>query len=106
MRVLNLLNTEEDLVGEIKGENLEARGGSFIGEGEYLGLGLATALLLWSFRLRKTVAAATALEFVREKIAVADIDSSFFLVGSSSCVFSVWFMFCRREKWKERGKEK
>lgn len=89
--MLNLLNTEEDLVGEIKGENLEARGGGFNREDEeveYLELGFATALL--SFRLPNT--AATALEFVREKIAVADIlILSFLLVGRR--VFSVWFMF-------------
>lgn len=103
MRVSNLFDTEalKDLVGEIRGENLEARDqGFFIREEdeegeEYLELGLATEFLQWSFRLENTVA--TALEFVREKIAVADI----FVSWSSS--FSVWFMFYRREKWKECG---
>lgn len=67
MRVSNLLDTEDLTVGEIKGENLEERGQGFISE-----VVLATALLQWSFRLLNPVE--TALEFVREKIAVvADI---------------------------------
>lgn len=88
MRVSNLLNTEDLTVGEIKGENLEARGESFIREeGEYLEVVLATApLLQWSFRFLNPVE--TALEFVREKIAVVADIFCWFVV-----VFSVWFMF-------------
>lgn len=88
MRVSNLLNTEDLTVGEIKGENLEARGQGFIREeGEYLEVVLATApLLQWSFRFLNPVE--TALEFVREKIAVVADIFCWFVV-----VFSVWFMF-------------
>lgn len=76
MRVSNLLDTEDLTVGEIKGGNLEERGQGFISE-----VVLATALLQWSFRLLNPVE--TALEFVREKIAVvADI---FLVLVRRSC---------------------